>query len=351
LHVINTIIQFIIRVDSQKKIIFFIENLSHFRFVEPLFNYFLNNKFHLTLLCFENPIDVNNLQHVNLKIIEIKDDIQKIKSLKNLEGDLFFTTTPSIGSSIFPKSKIYPKKNRPKYIYLFHSLVSPNEMYVKNSFKNFDIIFSPSDIISKQLRFLVSRHTTIFTTGYLIFNNVEKFTFKENNKKILLAPTWGKQGLSEIIEKINLIYDFVSKTGNKMIFRPHPMTKLKDYKIDSKIDLDLGLDLNNLHEYDHLITDFSGIALEFAYLTKRSILFLDVNKKIKRKISKVEKNEILIEDEMRTSIGSIVNIDELAITKQFPKINENKYENFTKKINSYEQSLKKTIEFLEKIDL
>ena len=54
-----------------------------------------------------------------------------------------------------------------KYIYFFHSLNSPNENYSKNSFNGFDLIFSPNQVISEQLSYLVNLKTTeIVTTGY-----------------------------------------------------------------------------------------------------------------------------------------------------------------------------------------
>ncbi len=336
--------------NNRKKIIFFIENLSHFRFVKPLFDYFIENNFNLKLLCLDYPVDLHNTKYPNLEIIKFKNDIDKIKILKNLTGDMFFTTTPSIGSSIFPKSKAYPKEKRPKYIYLFHSLVSPNEMYIKNSFKNFDFIFSPSETVSKQLKNLTSDYTLIFTTGYLLLNNIDKFSLRfKTNKKVLVAPTWGKEGVKEILTNLDQICDFNSKFGYETVLRPHPMTDLKKLNIESKITMDLNLDLNNLHEYEHLITDYSGIALEYGYLTGRAVLFLDVKKKIKRKVEKQERSTMFIEDKMRTTLGSIFKINELSLLGEFPEIDEKKYSNFILSVNSYKESLKKTIDYLEKI--
>lgn len=300
-------------------------------------------------MCIDYPFDTSDSTYPNLEVIKIKNNTHKIKTLKNLKGDMFFTTTPSIGTSIFPKSKVYPKESRPSYMYLFHSLVSPNEMYIKNSFKNFDVIFSPSETISKQLKTLVSRDTEIVTSGYLLFNNIDKYSLRfSKNNKVLVAPTWGKEGVNEILNNINQIYDFNSKFGYETVFRPHPMTDLKKFDIGSEIILDLNLDLKNLHEYEHLITDYSGIALEYGYLTGRSILFLDVKKKIKRKVEKLETSYLFIEDEMRITLGDITKIDDLSKLKQFPEINQNEYSKYINLINSYLESLEKTIDYLGK---
>lgn len=301
-------------------------------------------------MCIDYPFDESDSNYPNLEVVKLKNNTQKIKILKNLTGDMFFTTTPSIGTSVFPKSKVYPKESRPIYMYLFHSLVSPNEMYVKNSFKYFDVIFSPSEIITKQLKILVSKDTEIVTTGYLLFNNTDKYSLSSNNNnKVLVAPTWGKEGVNVIINNINQINDFNSKLGYETVFRPHPMTDLKKFDIGSEIILDLDLDLKNLHEFDYLITDYSGIALEYAYFTGRPILFLDVNKKIKRKVSKFEKSFLFIEDQMRTTLGEITKIDNLSKLDNFPKINYEEYSKYISLINSNSDSLDKTIEYLENI--
>ena len=127
------------------------------------------------------------------------------------------------------------------------------------------------------------------------------------------------------------------------------MTDLKKFDIGSETILDLDLDLKNLHEYDYLITDYSGIALEYAYFTGRPILFLDVKKKIKRKISKFEKNFLFIEDQMRTTLGEITTIDNISKLNNFPKINHEEYSKYINLINSNLESLDKTIEYLENI--
>ena len=72
--------------------------------------------------------------------------------------------------------------------------------------------------------------------------------------------------------------------------------KIKDDE-DLNLNLDLNLDLQNLHSYKFLITAAPDIALEFFYLTGEPVLFIDVPKKIKRKISHKEKALKLIEDD------------------------------------------------------
>lgn len=313
-----------------------------------LIEYFLSNNFSVKLLCLENPFQDKKIDS-RLEIVELQNNIEKINYLKNLIGSLFFTTTPSIGTSIFPKSQIKPSSMIPKYIYLFHSLVSPNEMYVKNSFKNFDYIFSPSKTISEQIKNLVSNNTKIHETGYLLLDEIDVFKFNDRkSNKVLLAPTWG-DGVKEISKNINKINEFVIKNELELVFRPHPMTDIKSLKLNSEIIIDSNKDLSNLEIYTNLITDFSGIALEFFYLTGRPVLFLDVTKKIKRKLKKKEKELNLIENDMRNIIGKVSKIDDLTNFDISTLYTEEESRKFIESLNYSKSSLKQTVDIINKL--
>ena len=67
--------------------------------------------------------------------------------------------------------------------------------------------------------------------------------------------------MNEIINNIEKIKNFINTLGLEAIFRPHPMTLDELTKVPFDIDTDK--DLDNLHSYKYLITDYSGIALEF----------------------------------------------------------------------------------------
>ena len=326
-----------------KDITFFIENESHYRFVSPLLKYFDENNYKIDVICQESLNDERRFSK-NTEFIKASSDVEKIKLLSNCESKLFFTTTPGIGQSFFPKSKVLPKPNRPVYIYLFHSLVSPNEMYTKNSFYYFDYILSPSITISEQIKFIVSKKTKIFTTGYLLFDSIKPFKNIDFEEKVLVAPTWEMSSVKQIISELNKIVTF---NEIETIFRPHPMTNLSDLSLNPNIVIDNNLSLDDLGTYKLLITDFSGIALEFFYLTGRPVAFLDTPKKIKRKISKKEKGLNLIEDEMRTEIGEIFRISNFEnILDREIKLKNPEY---VYKINHSSNALQKSIDYLETI--
>ena len=331
---------------KNKHITIFIENDSHFRFISKLVNE----------LCKENKLRIISLEnitllleHKNITLSIFKQSKELLSFLLNLDCDLFFTTTPGLNNSSFPKSKIRPKNKRPKYIYIFHSLVSPNEMYSKNSFYNFDYIISPSEIVSEQLKFLVGRKTKILNFGYLLFDNTEAFSFKTYKEKVIIAPSWGDQGLSKNLSAVQKIIMSINSNKLDVIFRPHPMNITnfddKNYVLEN-CEIDLNLDLKNLQDYKFLITDCSGIALEYYFLTERPVLFINVPKKRKRNLTFAEKKLNLIEDDMKHIIGTTIELNEIDENNIIPYVEDLKQaRNFINGVCICENVLKKIVNY------
>jgi YidC/Oxa1 family membrane protein insertase len=135
-----------------------------------------------------------------------------------------------------------------------------------------------------------------------------------NQTHILLAPSWGKNGLFETI--IEDLLDVLLNSKCNVILRPHPMTlKLSKKKISSikklfssnpnfKLELNLS-NFDSLLFSDIMITDWSGVALEFAFAFEKPILYIDVPKKIRNPDYK-DIPQIPIEESIREKIGKII---------------------------------------------
>ena len=287
------------------KIIFFSEGLEHSRFLTPIINKLLElNNFEIDYYSLDKYEKSKVTKKINFVFVEKKN---LLKVLRNATADYFFTTTPGIDSFYFPKSKKVGK-----YVYTFHSLLSPNEIYIKNSFKNFDIIMAPNDLIASQLVPIVSQKTKIITTGYPLFANLKKDAIKQ--KTALIAPSWGKNNIFSNKNFDNLLKELAIKKY-KTTIRPHPMQhELFDndtnqrYK-ENNIIFDFDKDLVNLGQYSLLITDWSGISLEYFKINHKKIIFTDTPKKIRRKRTNKEREFDLIEDLIREKIGIIHKLD------------------------------------------
>ena len=118
----------------------------------------------------------------------------------------------------------------------------------------------------------------------------KQFDVKNNSiKNILLAPTWGKDSILDFcgIRLINILLEM----GYNITLRPHPMTFKKNKKLIIKLIKlynrnknfileDNVSSTNSFYDADIFITDWSGVAYEYAFGTERPILFIDVPQKV-----------------------------------------------------------------------
>ena len=287
-------------------ITFFIEGQEHLRFVLSYILICKDLGFEIVVISLESlDLDISDVE------INIINQSNLRASFKNICTEWLFTTTPGVGSFYFPKSKKGIINKRTKYVYLFHSLVSPNEIYLDKSFEKFDVILSPNRLITEQLKYVTSKNVKTFTVGYPVLSQYQKNTKFTNKKTVLIAPSWGEESflldhkfMEKLVKSMLMIYD-------KIIIRPHPMhlaklQKQKKFK-NPKITYDFDKNLDYLNDVQMLVTDWSGISLEYYFLTNNKLIFIDGPKKIRRKLSKHEKGIELIEDKIRNIIGTTIN--------------------------------------------
>ena len=290
-------------------ITFFIEGQEHLRFVLSYILICRDLGFEIEVISLES-LDLD-ISDVEIKIIE-QSNLRE--SFKNIRTDWLFTTTPGVGSFYFPKSKKGFINKRTKYVYLFHSLVSPNEVYLDKSFEKFDVILSPNRLITEQLKYVTSKNVKTFTVGYPALNQYKENTKFTNKKTVLIAPSWGEESFLLDHKFMEKLVKSMSKIYDKIIIRPHPMhlamlQKQKKFK-NPKISYDFDKNLDYLNDIQMLVTDWSGISLEYYFLTNNKLIFIDGTKKIRRKLSKQEKGIELIEDKIRNIIGTIISKNE-----------------------------------------
>jgi len=173
----------------------------------------------------------------------------------------------------------------------------------------------------------------------------QNFLSKNNKKKVLIAPSWGKQNLLEStgIELIKILLD----AGYHVTVRPHPMTIKKSPKIIKQIkekfekNPDFLIDTNTssfeqLFSSYALITDWSGIGYEYAFGCERPVIYVDVPKKAHNK--EYEKIQLVpFETSIRDKVGEVVspqNIETIPERIEFLYGNDNNFENKIQKIRN-----------------
>ena len=189
-----------------------------------------------------------------------------------------------------------------KKIYIHHDIydtpiVSKNKMKeLRNRLDNYNYIFTPSKISREFFENLIdikkNNKTTIHELGYVKLDYLRrrrKTIFKR--KQIIIAPTHiysikefsMKDSLETIIE------NFLNKTSYKIVLRPHPANrkdrlfinifnkfkKFENFKYDISDDY-----YDNYMSSMILLTDISGTAYTYSFLTNNPVIFYIRNKKI-----------------------------------------------------------------------
>lgn len=137
----------------------------------------------------------------------------------------------------------------------------------------------------------------VILSGFPRFDRLKN----DDRKRILIMPTWrsnlvakldpltGKRSYNPLFKESDFFHAFnnllnneklisaAKKYGYKIVFFPHPniVQQMEDYQIDSSIEV---ADINSSYR-DHfnqssvLVTDYSSVAFDFAYLKKPVIYF------------------------------------------------------------------------------
>jgi len=317
--------------DYEKEIVFYSENKNSIFIFESLIKELIT-KYDKNICYVTSSKDELNFKNKKVKTFFIGEGIARTKFFLNLKTKILIMTMPDLETFHIKKSKVYPVH----YVYIFHAMVSTHLVYRKNAFDHYDSILCIGqyqiDEIRNAEKIYNLKPKKLFPCGYthldnLIKKNTEKKdeNTKDNNQnQIIIAPSWGKTGLFETI--IEEVVRELLDAKYKVILRPHPMTlKLSKKKItliqklfstnpDFKLELDLP-NFNSLLYSDIMISDWSGIALEFAFAFEKPILYIDVPKKIHNKDFK-DISQIPIEESIRDKIGKIILPSEI---KQIPK--------------------------------
>ena len=301
----------------------------------------------------DDPILKN--KNKNIRVFYIGDsEIEKMNFFLRLKAKMLIMTMPDLGSYHIKRSKEFPVH----YIYTFHSMNSTHMEFQKGAFDEFDSIFCVGPYQVQELRATEQlynlKRKNLVECGYGLLDKLiklrssfpeKKKLLKNNKKNILIAPSWGKQNLLESmgIELVKTLLD----AGYHVTVRPHPMTAKKSPKTIKQIkerfekNPDFLLDTNTssfeqLFSSYALITDWSGIGYEYAFVCERPVIYVDVPKKSHNK--EYEKIGLVpFEISIRDKIGEIVpvqNIETIPERIEFLYSHGNNFENKIQKIRN-----------------
>jgi hypothetical protein len=229
--------------------------------------------------------------------------------------------TPASG---IPRSWLSPRCFH--VVHMPHSLVSLHMVYPPDQFDGYDYFFCCGDHHVREIQAIWEKRglkgRQLRKIGYgrldLLKEQFDDYNSGKNKKTesdvpvILIAPSWGiKNILTEMgTELINLLIG----AGFKVILRPHPLL-IKSPVLKKTIEFFKSTDVFCIEDSnkgnqaifvaDLLITDYSGIAHEYAFLREKPVLFVDVPKKIYN-LDWQQFETLPIELSLREKLGIIV---------------------------------------------
>ncbi len=287
-------------------------------------------------ICIYSPSDLHHLSGI-IEIINNKNDFKVVvfyffefDKHKIVENDIiviqkyFVSLIPYLPINLFINTESgisFRRSHKQKIIHLLHSTASVHIVYPEGAFENYDFICCAGPYHVKEFKqMLKNKHKKYYllTSGYPVIDNLyyQKQLQKNPNPKatILYAPSWGKDNSLtlfgyEIIS--TLIKDY------SVILRPHPMNLIEDkitlnkilttFSINKSFRIDTSFSpTSSLLSADLLISDFSGISLEFAFGCEKPVLSIDSKPKILNPNWNKYAPTQGVQIDLRNSIGEIL---------------------------------------------
>jgi len=357
----------IIKFSSKKiKIVFYSENKNYLKYSYLLIETL--SKIYPNKILYASSSKDDYIDNLSVKNLYVGRGFFLQYFFLKIKANNFFLTTTDMGNNILKKTK-----NIDRYIYYFHSAVSTSRAYTTKAFDNYDIILCNGDYQVKEIKKRENlnnlKKKKLIKCGYLYFDYLKKnLNFNEKSDEILIAPSWNYDEKNFINEDFEKIIEKVLYYNYKVRFRPHPehfkrslafLNRIKNKFKSENFYYDENIEnINSMEKAKCLITDNSGIAIEFTLILKKPTLYYESKNKIHNSEFKKYKSLENFEDNVKKYFGFKFKYDEInqinlliknclkKIKKKEKKINKFAKENFYNLFNSTNFMKKKNKEIL-----
>ena len=317
--------------DEQRSIVFYAENkasMNHFRLLISE----LTKKRNLQI-CYVTSVKNDPLlsdDNENILAFFIGDGIARTKFFLELKAKILITDMPDLDSFHIKRSKVFPVH----YIYIFHSMFSIHSYLRKSAIDNYDTIFCvgkhhKNEVLETEKIYNLKSKKLVdygFSRLDTLLQEKEEFEGKlEKDDLVIITPTYGENNLLKIcgVEVI----DILLKNNFKVLLRPHfrifqetpnlideinkKFLNHKNFRLEEGV-----ISKEDFHSSKCLISDWSGISMEYAFVFERPVIYIDVPQKIMN--DEMEKIPLIpLEVSIREKIGHLVDIKKV---DQLPEI-------------------------------
>jgi len=282
--------------ENESAIVFYAENKASMNHFKTLI-FELTEKMSLKICYVTSVKDDPMLTSKNQKIksFYIGDGAARTKFFLALKARILIMDMPDLEKFHIKRSKVHPVH----YIYIFHSMFSVHSYLREGAIDNYDTIFCVGEHhvneIKETEKVYKLKPKKLVSYGFprldTLIQQQQNFTQVnvESEKLVLITPSYGENNLLEVCG-VELI-DILLKSDFKVLLRPHFKILKESEELIKTINEKFGKNTNFILEKGVIpselfqssicmISDWSGISLEYAFTFERPVIFVDVPKKI-----------------------------------------------------------------------
>lgn len=291
---------------ANKHLVFYAEGGGYYKYFQSLIEWLLEHSNVVIHYVTNDPNDMmferaKKNSHIRPYYI---GQMKIIPLMMKMDADMVVMTSPDLGKYQIKRS--YVRKDI-EYIYLCHGPTSTHMCTRTGAYDNFDTIFVSGpfqiDEIRATERVYKLKEKNLVQTGYLffdtLFNNVRSISRVQNERpRIMIAPSYQEDNILDSCVEQLILALADTKKNPVIVVRPHPQyirrapvkwqaVKDRCRRIKSSPASDFELVFEDdfskpttMNDSDVLVTDWSSIAYEFAFASKRPCLFVNTKMKV-----------------------------------------------------------------------
>lgn len=310
-----------------KHLVFYSESNGFYKYYKGIIEYILNHTnitIHYITSDFNDGIFELEKQNERIKAYFI-DEKRLITLMMKMDADVVAMTMPDLETYHIKRS--YIRKDI-EYVYVPHGMDSNNMAFRTKALNAFDTVYvcGPHQLEEgeKIAKLYGLENQKFVKYGYCLLDQMiadyEAAPHPENEvKTVLIAPSWQKDNIIDLC--LDGVMESMRGKDYNVIVRPHPQhvrhapekfEHMKEqYKDDKNITIQTDFSSNDtVFNADILITDWSSISQDFAFTTKKPVIFIDTPPKIMNPDYKWIDTEP-INFWIRNEVGTVVKTDEL----------------------------------------
>lgn len=310
-----------------KHLVFYSESSGFYKYYKGIIEYILdhtNVTIHYITSDYNDSIFELEKQNEKLRAYFI-DEKRLITLMMKMDADVVVMTMPDLDTYHIKRS--YVRKDI-EYVYIPHGMDSNNMAFRTRALDAFDTVYVCGPHQLEECEKIAGLHglkdQKFVEYGYCLLDamiaDYEASPHPENETKtVLIAPSWQKDNIIDLC--LDDVMNSMRGKDYRVIVRPHPQhvrhaaekfERMKErYKDDKNIMIQTDFSSNDtVFNADILITDWSSISQDYAFTTKKPVIFIDTPPKIMNPDYKLIDTEP-INIWIRNEVGRLVKPDEL----------------------------------------